>query len=90
MRERIRRLHCATLALCRSQQVADAGALAPVVFSGQPGIETGKIRRINGKGGPYPPKSTMANTMVVLVSIENACKTRFEAQQFENPKHGIR
>src|ERR1051325_7106931 len=48
-----------TASLChanprRSSPVNDAGALAPVVFSGQPEIETGKIREIKSSKVPYP------------------------------------
>src|ERR1051325_9575812 len=83
---RIKDLPRATQALAGSNEVNDAGALAPVVFSGQPEIETSKIRRINGKGGPYPPKSMAASSMVPLVSTESSCTSRFEEDSLKHPK----
>ena len=47
--------------------------------------KTRKTRGINGKGGPYPPKSMAANPLVASVSIENTCSYWFEAWQFEMP-----
>src|ERR1043165_6109620 len=83
---RIRESHRATPTSHRSSPVNDAGALAPVVFSGQPEIKTGKIRKIKSSKVPYPPKSSIPDSMVVSVSIENASNYQFEAPQFENPK----
>ena len=89
MNGRITDLPRATQAHAGQRQVNDAGALAPVVFSGEEILGTCKIRTINEKEGPYPPKSTMANTMVVLVFPESASNYQFETQQLQNPKHGI-
>ena len=69
---RIRTRRSATHASLVSVPVNFAGALAPVVFSGQPKLQTCKITKINGKGIPYPPNSTIANSMVVLVLPESS------------------
>ena len=89
MRERIRRLHCATLASCRSQQVADAGALAPVVFSGDVKPQTCEIRKIKVKERPIPPNSTPLSSMVPLVLIENGYIVSFERKNKNCPSHGM-
>src|ERR1051325_7667864 len=68
--------------------VNDAAALAPFVFSGDSKLQTCKITKINGKGIPYPPKSTIACSMVVLVLPESSWISRFEANSLKNPKHG--
>ena len=69
--------------------VNDAGALAPVVFSGQPETGKRKIQRINGKGGPYPPKSRAANTMVRSSCPESSWISRFETHSSKNPNNGM-
>ena len=86
--ERIRTLDRATHAPRRSSSVNDAGALAPVVFSDDLKLKTWKIRKINGKGGPYPPKSTMANPLVASVLAESACNTRFDRSRPKCPNNG--
>ena len=86
--ERINATHCATQAVNRSEPVNDAGALAPVVFSGEEDVQTCKITRIKRKGRPSPPKSDLLNALVALVLAESACTGRFEASQLGNPKHG--
>src|ERR1051325_4763052 len=65
-----------------SQTVHDAGALAPVVFSGHVVLQSAKIHEIKRKEGPCPPKSVMANSMVMLVSAKNVYKSQFEAFPF--------
>src|ERR1044072_6908326 len=87
---RIRSFPCATPVPRRSFSVNDAEALAPVVFSGGLKNETRKIRGINGKGGPYPPKSTLLNPMVASVLAETACNTRFDSNRSLNPNNGNR
>ena len=85
---RIRIHQSATPTLAGVSKVNDAGALAPVVFSDQTKSKTCKIRKIKSKGIPYPPKSTLANSMVVSVWIKNACTSRFEANSWKNPNYG--
>ena len=75
--------------LRRIQWVNDAGALAPVVFSGQPETGKRKIQRINGKGGPYPPKSRAANTMVRSSCPESSWISWFETHSSKNPNNGM-
>src|ERR1051325_6453835 len=87
-RERIRKRHRATQPPRRSNRVSDAGALAPVVFSGHVILQPAKIREIKRKEGPCPPKSAMANSMVMLFLAETACTSRFEEDSLRNPKHG--
>ena len=69
-------------------KVHDAGALAPVVFSGDQNLRSCKISQIKGKGGPYPPKSRAANTMVVSVCPESAWKTRYDTDNQNCPNNG--
>src|ERR1051325_6262581 len=88
MNGRIRTRRSATHASPVSVSVNDAGALAPIVFSGDSKLQTCKIAKINGKGIPYPPKSTLANPMVALVSIENACIDQFESNSSKCPNNG--
>src|ERR1051325_3091739 len=72
-----------------SSRVNDAGALAPVVFSGEEIPGTCKITRIQRKRRPCPPKSDLLNPLMVLVLTESACTGRFEAFQFGKPKNDI-
>src|ERR1051325_2709455 len=78
-RERIRKRHRATQPPRRSNRVSDAGALAPVVFSGHVILQSAKIREIKGKEGPCPPKSDLLNPLVALVCPKNACTSRFDS-----------
>ena len=87
--ERIRKHEFATHATPSSTLVNDAGALAPVVFSGEENVQTCKITRIKRKRRPCPPKSDLLNPLVASVLTESACTGRFEASQFGNPKYGI-
>ena len=65
----------------RSQQVADAGALAPVVFSGDDEPQTCKIKEIEAKENPIPPKSTLLNPLVASVSAKNTCIDQFDSNR---------
>src|ERR1043165_3287770 len=73
----------------RSQQVADAGALAPVVFSGDDEPQTCKIRKIKAQEGPIPPNSTLLSSMALLVSSENAYISCFDRTSSTSTNYGI-
>ena len=87
-KERIKASHCATPACAGVSQVNDAGALAPVVFSGDGDLKTCKIRNLKAKERSCPPISTLLNSMEASVSTESACTGRFEASQIPNPNNG--
>src|ERR1051325_6114354 len=88
MNGRIRRSHRATQAFHRSlpESAPELG-----LRSSSPAariLEPEKIREINKKGRPYPPKSRAAISMVALVCPENACINRFDEDSSKKPKHG--
>src|ERR1043165_7001355 len=79
--ERIRTLDCATHAHAGQAIVNDAGALAPVVFSGDDDFQTCEIKEIEAKENPIPPKSTLLNPLVASVSAKNACIDQFNSNR---------
>ena len=79
--ERINATHCATQAVNRSEPVNDAGALAPVVFSGEFHVQTCKTARITREGRPCPPKSDLLSPLVVSVLAKSACISQFDSNR---------
>ena len=75
--------------LHRSQPVSDAGALAPVVFSGEDERQTCKTRHLKAKERSCPPKSDLLSSLVALVLIESAWIGSFESHNLESPSNGI-
>ena len=65
-----------------------AGTLAPLVFSGEMILSTCKIMHDRDKEGPYPPKLTLVNPMVVLVSAKSSCIKRYNEDNENQFKHG--
>ena len=69
-------------------QVSDARALAPVVFSGDGGSQTCKIRKFKAKGRPSPPISTLLNPMVASFRPKNGCIMSFDEENENCPNNG--
>ena len=86
--ERIRMRYRATLATPESTPVNDAGALAPVVFSGEHHGRSCKIGKIKAKERPSHPNSTPADSMVPLFWPENDCTGSFEEDNQNGPSNG--